>query len=162
VEVRTKPGIRSKTRFKKLAQGMPEQGETSLVMFSGKFARRRCSQIQAKAMANKQTRTPTSRFQKFDEHEQTERLFLQCSLNEDGKADDRGQREPGSEQGGDGAGAVVGALTAIANSPNFVKARATANAARAATNLRQIDAAKHQWAAEEGKNDRRYFPPGMI
>ena len=46
--------------------------------------------------------------------------------------------------------AVVGALSAIAI-PNFVKARATSQQNACINNLRQIDAAKQQWALEKGK-----------
>jgi hypothetical protein len=46
--------------------------------------------------------------------------------------------------------AVVGMLSAIAI-PNFVKARATSQQNACINNLRQIDAAKNQWALEKGK-----------
>jgi len=46
--------------------------------------------------------------------------------------------------------AVVGLLSAIAI-PNFVKARATSQQNACINNLRQIDAAKNQWALEKGK-----------
>ncbi len=43
--------------------------------------------------------------------------------------------------------AIIGLLAAIAI-PNFVKARATAQTNACINNLRQIDAAKQQWALE--------------
>ena len=46
--------------------------------------------------------------------------------------------------------AVVGVLSAIAI-PNFVKARTTSQLNACINNLRQIDAAKQQWALEKGK-----------
>ena len=46
--------------------------------------------------------------------------------------------------------AVTGAMAAIAI-PNFVKARATAQLNGCINNLRQLDAAKAQWALEKGK-----------
>ena len=46
--------------------------------------------------------------------------------------------------------AVPGMLAAIAI-PNFVKARATSQQNACINNLRQIDAAKQQWALENGK-----------
>jgi prepilin-type N-terminal cleavage/methylation domain-containing protein len=46
--------------------------------------------------------------------------------------------------------AIIGLLAAIAI-PNFVKARATAQANACINNLRQIDAAAQQWALEQGK-----------
>ena len=46
--------------------------------------------------------------------------------------------------------AIIGLLAAIAI-PNFVKARATSQANACINNLRQLDAAKHQWALENGK-----------
>jgi Tfp pilus assembly protein PilE len=47
--------------------------------------------------------------------------------------------------------AVSGMLAAIAI-PNFVKARATSQRNACINNLRQIDAAKQQWALEKGKS----------
>ena len=46
--------------------------------------------------------------------------------------------------------AIIGLLAAIAI-PNFVRARATAQANACINNLRQIDAAANQWALENGK-----------
>ncbi len=43
--------------------------------------------------------------------------------------------------------AIIGLLAAIAI-PNFVKARATAQTSACINNLRQIDAAKQEWALE--------------
>src|SRR5271154_2907575 len=48
--------------------------------------------------------------------------------------------------------AVPGMLAAIAI-PNFVKARATSQQNACINNLRQIDAAKNQWALEKGKTN---------
>ena len=47
--------------------------------------------------------------------------------------------------------AIIGLLAAIA-SPNFVKARETAQKNACINNLRQIDGAKEQWALENKKN----------
>ena len=46
--------------------------------------------------------------------------------------------------------AIIGLLAAIAI-PNFVKARKTSQTNTCINNLRQIDAAKQQWALENGK-----------
>jgi len=46
--------------------------------------------------------------------------------------------------------AIIGLLAAIAI-PNFVKARATSQMNACINNLRQIDAAAHQFALEKGK-----------
>ena len=61
----------------------------------------------------------------------------------------------GNQQAGKALAAVAvlapaGLLGAIAI-PNFVKARQTAQRNACINNLRQIDAAKHQWALEKGK-----------
>ena len=48
--------------------------------------------------------------------------------------------------------AIIGLLAAIAI-PNFVKARGTAQKNACINNLRQIDAAKQQWALENKKAD---------
>ncbi len=47
--------------------------------------------------------------------------------------------------------AIIGLLAAIAI-PNFVRARQTAQTNTCINNLRQIDAAKQQWALEKGKS----------
>ena len=46
--------------------------------------------------------------------------------------------------------AIIGLLAAIAI-PNFVRARATAQANACINNMRQIDAAVNEWALEQGK-----------
>jgi prepilin-type N-terminal cleavage/methylation domain-containing protein len=46
--------------------------------------------------------------------------------------------------------AIIGLLAAIAI-PNFVRARATAQANACINNLRQIDGAINEWALEQGK-----------
>jgi prepilin-type N-terminal cleavage/methylation domain-containing protein len=46
--------------------------------------------------------------------------------------------------------AIIGMLAAIAI-PNFVKARSSSQANACVNNLRQIDAAKQQWALEQNK-----------
>jgi type II secretory pathway pseudopilin PulG len=48
--------------------------------------------------------------------------------------------------------AIIGLLAAIAI-PNFVRARDTAQKNSCINNLRQIDAAKQQWALENKQND---------
>ncbi len=47
--------------------------------------------------------------------------------------------------------AIIGLLAAIAI-PNFIKARATAQANACINNLRQIDAAINEWALEAGQS----------
>lgn len=48
--------------------------------------------------------------------------------------------------------AIIGLLAAIAV-PNFMKHRATSRAKICMNNLRQIQAAKDQWAIDNGKNE---------
>jgi prepilin-type N-terminal cleavage/methylation domain-containing protein len=48
--------------------------------------------------------------------------------------------------------AIIGLLAAIAI-PNFIKARATAQANSCINNLRQIDAAINEWALENGQSN---------
>ncbi len=47
---------------------------------------------------------------------------------------------------------IIGVLLAIAV-PNFVKARETSRTKACVANLKQIDAAKEQWAMNNNKND---------
>jgi prepilin-type N-terminal cleavage/methylation domain-containing protein len=53
--------------------------------------------------------------------------------------------------------AIIGLLAAIAI-PNFIKARATAQANVCISDLRQIDAAINEWALETGKSTGASIP----
>src|SRR5665213_278486 len=53
--------------------------------------------------------------------------------------------------------AIIGLLAAIAI-PNFIKARATAQANACISDLRQIDAAINEWALETGKSTGASIP----
>src|SRR5947208_1139734 len=57
--------------------------------------------------------------------------------------------------------AIIGMLATIAF-PNFVRARATAQANACINNLRLIDGAKQQWALEKGKSENTSPSSGEI
>jgi len=57
--------------------------------------------------------------------------------------------------------AIIGLLAAIAI-PNFVQARKTSQTNACINNLRQIDAAKQQWALENGKTTSASPTASMI
>jgi prepilin-type N-terminal cleavage/methylation domain-containing protein len=57
--------------------------------------------------------------------------------------------------------AIIGLLAAIAI-PNFLKARATSQMNACINNLRQIDAAKQQWALETGQKSTATIATGSL
>jgi hypothetical protein len=150
VKAGKKPGLKSTDEFKKLAQGMPEQGNQFGYM-SAKFGKT-VQQIQAKAMENAPKNAGQADFFKKLMSMNSQSAFsYSVSLNgDDGwMSENNGSQDP-SKAAMLVPVAVVGALTAIAI-PNFVKARETAQRNACINNLRQIDIAKQQWATEKGK-----------
>ncbi len=150
VKAGKKPGLKSTDEFKRLAQGMPEQGN-QFAYVSGKFAKT-MHDIQAKAMENKQANAGQAQFFKQLMSMNNQNAFsYSVSLN----GDDGWMTEANGSQDPSKAAlllpvAVAGVMAAVAI-PNFVKARETAQRNACALNLRQIDVAKHQWALEKGK-----------
>jgi len=150
VKAGKKPGLKSTDEFKKLAQGMPEQGNQFGYM-SGKFAKT-MRDIQAKAMEGTQKDAGQAQFfKKLMSMNNQSAFSYSVSLN----GDDGWMTEANGSQDPSKAAllvpvAVVGALTAIAI-PNFVKARATSQRNACDNNLRQIEGAKATWALEKKK-----------
>ena len=144
-----KPGLRTTDEFKHLAQGLPDHGNQFCYM-SQRFAQT-LMQVQQQAMANSAKTEP-----------QMAQWLQSFYRNRPAFAYSVGINMPdGSLTIGNGsqshanavllpAVAVAGMLSAIAI-PNFVKARTTSQANACINNLRQLDAAKQEWALEKGK-----------
>jgi hypothetical protein len=144
-----KKGFKTTDDFKRLSQGVPDQGN-SFSLLTGAFGST-IAQIQEKSMAS-QNMDP--------EALKTLQELLQKSTN--AGAYSVGANGPdgwvatgnGASQGAAAmivpAAAVVGVLAAIAI-PNFVKARTTAQQNACINNLRLIHSAKQQWALDEKK-----------
>jgi hypothetical protein len=146
------PGLKSTDEFKRLSQNIPDQGNQFTFM-SARFGRT-LFQIQQQAM-----NTSAMRGSSPAQTQWMQSLFRQ---NRPAFSYSVGMNtEDGCLTIGNGsqsaaalvllpAVAVPGMLAAIAI-PNFVKARATSQQNACINNLRQIDAAKNEWALEKGK-----------
>ncbi|HEY5298180.1 MAG TPA: hypothetical protein VIK59_09655 [Verrucomicrobiae bacterium] len=145
-----KPGLKSTAEFKRLSQNIPDQGNQFSYM-SERFGQI-LFEVQKQAIANGSKSTP----------EQMRWIQSLLRQNRPAFAYTVGINAPdGCMTIGNGsqsyamtallpAVAVPGMLAAIAI-PNFVKARATAQKNACINNLRQMDAAKQQWALENNK-----------
>jgi hypothetical protein len=147
------PGLKSTAEFKRLSQNIPDQGNQFTFMSErfGQTIYRVQQQMIAPQAKNslEQAQWIQSIFERF---------------NKPAFAYSVGLHTPeGCLTVGNGnqsvaklvllpAVAVPGMLAAIAI-PNFVKARATSQQNACINNLRQIDAAKSQWALEKSKKD---------
>jgi len=144
-----KPGLKTTAEFKQLAQGLPDRGN-QFCYLSRRFAQT-LGQIQQQAItANAKTEPQMAQ-------------WLQSFFNSRPAFDySVGLNTPdGCLTIGNGsqshanlalfpAVVVPGMLAAIAI-PNFVKARTTSQENACINNLRQLEAAKQQWALEKGK-----------
>lgn len=145
-----KPGLKSTDEFKRLSQNIPDRGNQFTFM-SERFGKI-LFEIQKQAMAKTSKNSP-------QQAQWMQSLFRQ---NRPAFAYSVGINAPdGCLTIGNGNQSyasvallapafTVGMLSAIAI-PNFVKARATAQQNACINNLRQIDAAKQQWALENNK-----------
>ena len=145
-----KPGLKTTDEFKHLAQGLPDRGN-QFAYVSQRFAQT-LIQVQRQAIASKARTEP-----------QLSQWLQSCFHNRPAFAYSVGINTPegcltignGSQSYANAvllpAVAVPAMLAAIAV-PNFVKARTTSQRNACINNLRQIDAAKQQWALEKGKS----------
>jgi hypothetical protein len=145
-----KPGLKGTDEFKHLAQGLPDHGNQFCYM-SQRFAQT-LIQVQQQAMASSAKAEP-----------QMSQWLQSFFHNRPAFAYSVGINTPdgcltignGSQSYANAmllpAVAVPAMLAAIAI-PNFVKARTTSQANACINNLRQIDAAKQEWALEKGKS----------
>jgi hypothetical protein len=144
-----RPGLNSTDEFKHLARGLPDRGN-KFCYVSQRFTET-LIRVQQQAMSAKAKTDP-----------QTANWMQSLMHGRPGFVYSVGMNTPeGCLSIGNGSQsyantvllpsvAVVGALSAIAI-PNFIKARAVSQENACINNLRQIDAAKQQWALEKGK-----------
>jgi len=145
------PGLKSTDEFKHLSQNLPDQGN-HFTFFSERFGRA-VSQIQTQAMkaAGAKNGSP-------DQSQWLQNLLSQkvaCSYavganTENGYLITGNGTQSGASLALVPAAAVSGMLAAIAV-PNFVKARARSQENACINNLRQLAAAKNEWALEKNK-----------
>lgn len=146
-----KPGLKSTAEFKRLSQGIPDQGNQ--FYFVGSEFSKTIIDIQKQVAANTSQSGASA----------AQAQWIQSIFNNHpGYSYSVGANTPqGCLTVGNGSQSaaalallpaivVPGALAAIAI-PNFEKARATSQENACINNLRQIDAAKQQWALEKNK-----------
>jgi hypothetical protein len=148
-----KPGLKSTEEFKRLAQGLPDQGN-QFSYISDLFGKT-VLQIQQQMMnapgASRQNPAQAQWMQSLFNSRPTHGYSVAMNT-------DTGYLAIGNSSQSEAnmvllpAVAVPGMMAAIAI-PNFVKARATSQRNACINNLRMIEAAKQQWALEKGKKD---------
>jgi hypothetical protein len=146
-----KKGFKSTDEFKRLSQGVPDDGNNFSIV-SGALAST-VEQFQEKTMDSQHI--DSAAFKNFRQIFQHGTNFGTYSVGVNGPDGWEGIGNGG--QSGQAllilpAAAVVGLLSAIAI-PNFVKARTTSQQNACINNLRLIDAAKQQWALENKKQN---------
>jgi len=146
-----KPGLRATDEFKHLAQGLPDRGNEFAYM-SQRFART-LLQIQQEAMAATAKTEPqlTQWMQGLFRNRPTFAYSVGVNTPEGCLTVGNSSQSYANSVLLPGV-AVLGAMSAIAI-PNFVKARTTSQENACINNLRQIDAAKQQWALVNNKTD---------
>jgi len=148
-----KPGLKSTAEFKRLSQGIPDQGNQFSYM--SELFGRTVAQIQKQVISAQSTRG-----QNPAQAEWMQSLFAQRATHAYavGLNTENGCQTVGNSSQSEAnmvllpAVAVPGMLAAIAI-PNFVKAHAVSQQNACINNLRMIDAAKQQWALENGKKN---------
>ena len=145
-----RPGLKATEEFKHLAQGLPDRGN-QFCYLSRRFADV-LIQVQQQAMANSAKTEP-----------QMAQWMQSIYRNRPAFAYSIGINTPeGCLTIGNGSQsyantvlvpvAVVPAMLAAIAVPNFIKARTVSQQNACINNLRQIDAAKNEWALEKGKS----------
>ena len=152
VKAGQKPGLKSTAEFKRLSQGIPEQGN-QFYFVSSSFSQT-IADVQKQVMANVSQRDSSAAQMNW---------FQSVFKSNPGHTYSVGVNTPeGCLTIGNGsqsaaalallpAVAVPGMLAAIAI-PNFVKARTVAQQNACVNNLRMIDSAKHMWQLEKNKS----------
>ena len=149
-----KPGLKSTDEFKRLSQNIPDRGNQFTFM-SERFGQA-LFQIQKQAMnvSAKLGSSPAQAQWMQSLYRQNQPVFsYSVGVNtEDGCLTIGNGNQSAAVVVLLPAVAVSGMLAAIAI-PNFVKARSTSQQNACINNLRQLDAAKQEWALEKGKKD---------
>jgi len=144
-----KKGFKTSDEFKRISQGVPEQGNNFSLVSSALGTT--LTQFQEKSMTRQNIDMEAYKNFRQVFHHGTNTASYSVGVN----GPDGWEGVGNGNQGGQAilalpAVAVVGLLSAIAI-PNFVKARTTSQQNACINNLRLIDAAKQQWALEKGK-----------
>ncbi|HLX94370.1 MAG TPA: hypothetical protein VKU37_01360 [Verrucomicrobiae bacterium] len=143
------PGLKSTAEFKHVSQGVPDQGN-QFCYLSQRFAETMMKVQQQVMNANAKTDPQTAKWiQSFMQSRPAFAYSVGINTPEGCLTVGNGSQSYANTVLLPGV-AVVGALSAIAI-PNFIKARTVSQQNACINNLRQIDAAKQQWALEKGK-----------
>ena len=152
VKAGEQPGLKSTAEFKRLSQGIPDQGN-QFSYVSAKFGQT-VMEIQKQAITAAAAQTsgqmPVAWMQSFMSPGRAAFSYSVGMNTPEGCVTVGNGNQSAAALALLPAVAVAGGLAAIAI-PNFVKARATSQENACINNLRQIDAAKNQWALENNK-----------
>lgn len=146
-----KPGLKSTDEFKRLADGLPQQGN-QFCFLSQRFGQT-VRKVQQEALEMHQQANPQVRelMKSFLDPERAAFTFAV------GANTDEGWMTVANGNQGSGnvlaASAVIPGLLAGIAVPNFIKARETSQKNTCINNLRLIDGAKQQWALEKNKKE---------
>ena len=148
------PGLKDTAEFKHLSQKIPTEGNqfTYLSASFGQTIQRIQTQVISGATAHNGTPDQSQWMQSLMNHSHPAACYSVGLNTPDGCLTIGNGNQSYANMALLPAIAVPGMLAAIAI-PNFVKARATAQLNGCINNLRQIDAAKQQWALEKAKKD---------
>jgi len=144
------PGLKATDEFKRLAQGLPDRGN-QFCYVSQRFADT-LIQVQQQALANSAKAQPAMAqwIQSF--YRNRPAFAYSVGVNTpDGCLTIGNASQSYATSILLMPAAMMGAMTAIAI-PNFVKARAASQQNACINNLRQLDAAKQEWALEKSKS----------
>ena len=146
------PGLKSTQEFQRLAKDIPNQGN-SFSFVSRRFGQTMMKvQQQVAQMTAGASGSQTAWLQSFFGSRQATDSYTVAANTEEGwLVVANGSQHP-ARMLAVAAAVPVGVISAIAI-PNFVKARQTAQRNACVSNLRQIQAAKKQWALEKNKTD---------
>src|ERR1019366_1936168 len=146
------PGLKSTQEFQRLSKDVPAQGN-SFSFVSQRFGQTMIKvQQQAIQMTANSSENPTAWLQSLlGSGQATDSYTVAANTDEGWQTVANGNQHP-TRMLAIGAAVPIGIISAIAI-PNFVKARQTAQRNICISNLRQIDAAKRQWASENKKTD---------
>jgi hypothetical protein len=145
----SRPGLKSSAEFKKLAAGVPEQGNH--FTYISPRLQETIGQIQRTFLAQMDPNNPNTAMAKFFVGGEPMSVYAVGANTEEGwLITANGTHSPASVFAGPAIAAPVGLLAAVAI-PNFVKARNTAQKNACRANLRMLDGAMQQWALENNK-----------
>ena len=146
------PGLKSTQEFQHLSKDVPAQGN-SFSFVSQRFGETVIKvQQQAIQMAANASDSPTALLQSWlGSGKATASYTVAANTDEGWLTIANGNQHP-AKMLAVAAAVPIGIISAIAI-PNFVKARGTAQQNVCISNLRQIDAAKNQWALENKKTE---------